>query len=70
MSEEHATVTRSNISTSHFIICANDGRRLLNIDLKTGEVTGEITDAGEAAEVFVREIHRLMNISLGNRRTL
>lgn len=43
-----------------FIICANDGRNLLKIDLKNGTVEGELENTGEAARIFVKHLRLLI----------
>ncbi len=55
-------MTWQDISTSagprYFILVAEDGRELLRINLKTGEVTGEIEDASEAGRVFIEYLRK------------
>lgn len=42
------------IIPQNFIIMTEDGRELLRINLKTGEVTGKIEDASEAGRELPR----------------
>jgi hypothetical protein len=47
-------------STDAVVIQAEDGRVLLRINFETGEVTGEIEDAGDAARIFMTVLRQMM----------